>query len=49
MRERLWGKARDSYEALLAEGANDRVVLNNLAVAYQHLRDKRAGDREVSV
>jgi Tfp pilus assembly protein PilF len=42
MRERQWEKARDAYEALRDKGVTDSYALNNLAIAYQHLGDKRA-------
>ena len=42
MREKRWDEARKAYEALQAAGTEDIVMLNNLAVCYQHLKDPRA-------
>jgi Flp pilus assembly protein TadD len=42
MLEKRWAEARDVYEKLQANGTEDVIMLNNLAVCYQHLGDARA-------
>lgn len=42
VREKDWKQARVVYESLQADGIEDIVMLNNLAVVYQNLNDERA-------
>ena len=42
VKEKRWQKAAEIYEALQASGVEDIILLNNLAVSYQHLGDPRA-------
>lgn len=42
MKEKRWRTAVAVYENLQASGVEDVLLLNNLAVAYQHLGDPRA-------
>ena len=42
VKDKRWQKAVDIYEKLQASGVEDIVLLNNLAVCYQHLGDPRA-------
>ncbi len=42
MRLRRYREARREYEVLLNDGIENVVVLNNLAMIYQHIGDKRA-------
>lgn len=40
--QREWERARVIYESLQSDGVEDIVMMNNLAVIYQHLGDKQA-------
>lgn len=40
--QKEWARARAIYESLQSDGVEDIVMMNNLAVIYQHLGDKRA-------
>lgn len=42
MKEKRWNAAVAIYESLQSSGVEDIILLNNLAVAYQHLDDPRA-------
>ena len=42
VKEKHWQKAAQIYEKLQASGVEDVLLLNNLAVCYQHLDDPRA-------
>lgn len=42
MQNKQWDDVRKSYEFMQSQGAEDIVLLNNLASAYQHLGDARA-------
>lgn len=42
MMQQRWDDARQTYERLQAAGTEDIIMLNNLAVCYQHLDDARA-------
>ncbi len=42
MTQNDWSKASAVYEKLQSDGVEDIVMLNNLAVCYQHLGDARA-------
>ncbi len=40
--QKEWERARVIYESLQSDGIEDIVMMNNLAVIYQHLGDKRS-------